>query len=102
MRTTAIDFHASFAVALLAREAPSSVGDDGTQRLPLPVIVVVVDTVDVNRLPQPSGLQLDLHQQAPFVVVRLGEHRPGRSCSGVTMGRLQHRRAAALTMTPLW
>ena len=46
-------------------------GDGGAQHLQRPTIVVVVDAADVNRLPQPPGLQLDLHQQAPVVVDRL-------------------------------
>ena len=77
-------------------------GDGGAQGLQCPAIVVVVDAADVNRLPLPPSLQLDLHQQAPLVVVRRGEHRPRRSCSGVMVDRLQHRGAAAPTTTLLW
>jgi hypothetical protein len=36
------------------------------------------------------------------MVVRLGEHRPRRSRSGVAVDHLQHRGAAAPTATPLW
>jgi hypothetical protein len=37
----------------------------------------------LDNIPELSCLQLHLHQQAPVIVVRLGEHRPWRAPIGL-------------------
>jgi hypothetical protein len=56
----------------------------------------------VDRLPELPRLQLHLHEEAPFVVVALGEHQPRRASPGVAVDSLLHRRSPATSSAPLW
>ena len=75
--------------------------DSGAQSLQGPAILLIRDATDVNCIPKMSSLELYLHQEAPLVVVALGEHRPRRPGPGVAVDHLRHRRTPATTTAPL-
>jgi hypothetical protein len=79
---TTFESQASLAVGLFAREATISDGIEARsfQRQP---VLMELDVAELDSILELSCLQLQLHQQAPVVVVRLGEHRSWRAPTGL-------------------
>jgi hypothetical protein len=62
---------------------------DDEESLERPPKVVEVDASDLDGVLELPRLHLDLHQETPLVVVRLGEHRPRRPRSQILVDGLQ-------------
>jgi hypothetical protein len=74
----AMESQASLVVGLSAREATIS---DGTEarRVKRQLVLIELDVAKLDSILELSCLQLHLHQQAPVVVIHLGEHWPWRA-----------------------
>jgi hypothetical protein len=51
-----------------------------------------LDVTELDGIPELSCLQLHLHQQAPIIIVHLGEHRPWRAPTELLDDGLDDRR----------